>query len=295
MKEKIITWWRKYSISLAISVLSCSGRLMLKLSTLKAGQILDSHGPVKVLVDSATLGHGVTHETDWISTGTQKWGDIDFDGGYLARIPVHSTDDKSDLGENARYLASIAYLAETGRISLWTSAELQAERFYQPLGRFSGYGYYDLNVFSDLEMKSVDGNFIPDIHSRTLASRDFNKEQNDRLVRSGDILFQTLFALLGQKYTKDAWHIRTAEKYEMFCFLTLDFRLLNQIENLKEKEPIKSLKTCVWTPKQFGSYFKIQPVPTKFLSYRNADFPVRSDLHQVNNMRRSKNEYKKTE
>lgn len=101
-----------------------------------------------ILIDNSVLGYGVTHETGWVSTGKELWGDkIEIDTGYAARIPVYSDDDASKVGVSVRYLAPIAMLAKRKAINLLSSRELSDEQWTQPVGRFRGYEFYDYNVF----------------------------------------------------------------------------------------------------------------------------------------------------
>lgn len=92
-------------------------------STARARQTLKQHERrVEVLIDNTVLAHGITHETAWISTGTQKWGTHEVQTGYTARIPVYATDNESVTYQHIRYLPGIASLARQGLISPRASA-----------------------------------------------------------------------------------------------------------------------------------------------------------------------------
>lgn len=131
--------------------------LLLPLATMQARWQLQNKPPLEILMDSSVLGHGVTHETGWISTGVKKWGHIDIDTGYMARIPVHAPDNHGRVYAEVRFLPAIAYLYKKSHIRLLTSAELFAEQFRQPMGRFQGYGWADHSVFEGMRFDSVDG------------------------------------------------------------------------------------------------------------------------------------------
>lgn len=258
----------------------------LSLSTLRARARLSRIGPLSILVDNAVLFHAVTHETAWVSTGTTKWGPNDVETGYAARIPVRRKDGTSREYSNVSFLAGIAHLARHGRLSLFTSGELDVERFKQPAGRFSGYGIFDYNLFAGIDMKRADG--VPDMvfGPRWMNLPSLAEQQRERLERSSNPLYLALVKQLGPKNNQDAWHIHTAEKHGMFCFLTMDFKLCKIVEARQHQELIRSLRTKVMTPLQLGKYLRLFPVDPRFLSYTNASYPVRADLHWPDGERR---------
>lgn len=235
-------------------------------------------GPLGILVDNTVLAHGVTHETAWISTGTQKWGLHDIDTGHAARIPVHSPDNESETYQNIRYLPGIASLAREHLIFLKASAELAAERSRHPMGRFSGYGYFDYDVFGDVTVDSIDGHVDLVLGPSYWNLPNATEQQRARLAKESDPEYLALLQVLGQKSSQDAWHIWTAEKYGLFCFLTMDFRLRRTLDSQKGSARLKSMRTRVMTPLEFGKYFDLIPVHTNILSYNDASFPVRPDL-----------------
>lgn len=247
----------------------CRG--LVNLSTIQARAHLRGTTPLRILVDTSVLGHSITHETAWISTGTKKWGPHDIATGYAARIPVHSPKNDSRLYQEVRYLAGIAQLARRGHIELFTSAELKAETFRQPVGRFSGYGYYDLGLFRGIPMESVDG-FHLDLN-------DPKQTQLRRVASCNDPLYQSLLALFGQKGSLDAFHVFTAEKFGMFCFLHIDFPLSEKVTQNRAKAAFTELTTKILTPSQLGKMIGLLPVDSNLLSYEEASFPVRPDLH----------------
>lgn len=211
--------------------------------------------------------------------------------GYAARVPVYSADNTSEVYRNVCYLAGIGHLAKAGFIQLCTSAELDDERMRQPSGRFTGYGYFDHSVLRDVHIECIDslvGGWVMGPGSPPL--RD---QQQQRIRNSGDPLYQALVNRLGDKQNLDAWHIRTAEKYEMFCVLTTDFKLRRTVERWKDYEPFKSMKSCVMTPEEFGQKFGILPVPPHIHSYTDASFFVRSDIHMPGEQRRHVSAYRK--
>lgn len=271
--------WRATVDRLRLMYGPSAANLIISISALPARLRLFRAGPISILVDNTVLFHAVTHETAWISTGQSKWGPHDIDTGYAARIPVRHKDSDSRDYRNIKYLPGIAYLARMGQLSLKTAGELTLERFKQPVGRFHGYGMFDHNLFSDIEMAQLDG--MPDMFMspKWMNLPSIEEQQHERLANSSDSLFRGLVKLLGPKNNQDAWHIRTAEVHGMFCFLTMDFKLCNNFNGRLGQEPSKSLRTKVMTPAQLGRYLRIFPVDPNLLSFTAASFPVRPDLH----------------
>jgi len=250
---------------------------LLPMATLRARFVLRRNAPLRVLVDNSVLGHGVTHETGWISTGTGMWGNIEVPTGYMAQIPVHAPQNDGRLYNEVRYLASIAHMGRTGHLKLCSSAELDAERFRQPIGRFIGYGWADHSVFKDISMESVDG-FHLDL-------ADPKATQLERVAACTDPLYRSLLEALGEKLSLDAYHIFTAEKHGLFCFLHIDFPLANRVSKNSTKAPFTELHTRVLLPSELARLFGVLPVATNLLTLADDDFPTRVDLHSEKQQR----------
>jgi len=259
---------------------------VVNLSTYQARTKLRMSGPISVLVDTNIFGKAVTHETAWISNGVEKWGTHEIDTGYAARIPVHAADCDTREYKNIQHLAGIAYLARKGFLSLKTSGELEAERFRQPAGRYTGYDIFDYGIFNDIPLESVDGLAASGSTSYGPDRPSVAAQQRERLAESDDEIYRSLVGCLGSKHSQDAWHIRTAEVHGLFCFLTMDFRLRDAIERHSQSEPIQSLNTRVMTPLELAAYFGLVPVPPHILSYNDTSHFVRSDVHWPSNERR---------
>lgn len=273
-------------------------RLCLDAATMQARKRLKDKPRLRVLVDNTVLDVAVTHETQWISTGVKLWGGKHpVETGYAARVPVHSAENTSDRYRQTTYLTGIAHLARLGVIELCKSAELDAEQFRQPLGRFRGYSYFDYSLLGDINMESVDGWAFPDMGPSWMGLPSAAEQQRSRLQTSDDPLFRALFDLLkqqlGKKCDQDAWHICTAEKHGLFCFLTTDGPLLAATKSLAKKEPLRSMTTKVMTPEEFAKHLGVLPVAPHLLSYNDASFFVRPDVTMPEERRRRRNEYKK--
>jgi hypothetical protein len=257
---------------------------LVALSTFAARRRLKRSQPMRILVDNTILAHAVTHETAWITTGVGNWGPRNIEMGYSARIPVRHKDGSREY-QNVQYLAGIAHLARRGYLSLMASSELGLEQWWQPMGRFRGYGIFDLSLFSNLKFRSVDGLPPLTLGPQWMNFPSLKEQQHARLSRSDDLLYIGLERLLGPRNNQDAWHIRTAEVNGMFCFLTMDFRLCTILDGRRNQEPVRSLQTKVWTPMQLGKYLGLRPIDPVLLSYSDASYPVRADLHWPNSKR----------
>lgn len=268
---------------------------LVDLSTAKAKRKLKKT-TMNVLVDNSVLSCGITHETAQISTGTKKWGNIDVDTGYVARVSVHSLKSESRELTHLKYLPGLVSLAKNGHLKLFTSAELADEQFRQPMGRYSGYGSFDYNIFSRVKIESVDGHTFPTLGPSYLNLKSPLEQQRERLKSriENDDLFRALVNQLGPNNTQDAWHIRTAEFHQLFCFLTMDFKLRKNVEVNGRREPLRSLITKVMTPLELGTFLGLIPVHPVVFSYHNANWFVRGDLHMPDSKRRPGNLYRKT-
>jgi hypothetical protein len=252
---------------------------LIHLSTYQARGLLRL-SPLKVLVDVNVFAHGVTHETQWVSTGYSDVWQTEL--GYLARVPVHAPDCATDLYRNVQLLPGIAHLARLGFIAMKTSTELRAEEYRLAPARLQGGSYYDYNVFQGIRPQSLDTLPFGGYTFEELSSKN---HQRARLDASTDPLYQSLLTHLEQKRSQDAWHLRTAEAHDCFCFLTMDFDLINRFEEVKHLEPFTSLRTKLMTPEALGKYLRLHPIPPRVLSYNGASFPVRPDLNQPGSRR----------
>lgn len=278
-------WWHRKTESWRFKHLPGLVDFMVAGSTLSARRHLKKVQS-GILIDNSVLGHSITHETGWVSTGTKKWGDVDVNTGYAARICVYGPDSDSEIYQNVTFLPGLAHLAKKGELKFCSSAELIDEQYRQPVGRFLGYGAFDYNLFSGLRMKSVDG-YAPAIRGPSwLGLPDAREQQQQRLANANDPLYAALTEKLGPKNNLDAWHIRTAEHHGLFCFLTMDFKLKRIVDANSHREPFCNLKTRVLTPVQLGTMLGLIPVNPVLFSYHRASWVVRPDLHWPENLRK---------
>lgn len=266
--------------------------MLVAATTLQAQKSL-RHKPLRVLVDTSIIGKAVTHETAWVSTGPKKWGDVDVETGYAARICVYGPQSDSNDYKNVLFLPGIAHLARKGILELCTSAELQDEQFRQPSGRFHGYGSLDYSLFRDIGLRSLDGYTMPTMGPAWMKLPTAKEQQQARLTRSSDPLYTALVERLGQKNNLDAWHIATAARFGADYFLTMDYRLKRLVDSLAKKPPFNTLRVGVITPSELGKHLHLRPVSPQFFSYHGAGWFVRSDLHWPDNRRRPLGSYRK--
>lgn len=262
-------------------------RLAMNQATRNARRTLSAETPLAVLVDNTVLDIAVTHEGKWVMHSR---------GGYIARVPVYGRKNTSQRHRQASYLAGLAHLARLGLARLHQSAELEDEQFRQPSGRYRGYGYVDYSLFQDLKIESIDGWVFSSTGPSWMNLPSPEEQQRKRLQQSGDALFDGLYELLkqqlGEKCSQDAWHIRTAERHGLFCFLTTDSSLLKACKSLAKKEPLRSLSTRILTPEELGLHLGITPVKPYLLSYNDASWFVRMNQTMPEERRRKRSEYR---
>jgi len=169
------------------------------IATLESSKKLKAANVERILIDNTVLAHGVTHETASVDTGKARWGDIEIDTRYAARIPVHADRDDTDAARSIRYLPGIASLARRGHLKLATSNELQDKQLTQPAGRFRGYGLYDFSVFSDIKFESIKDRQYSVIIGAYAGLPNVKEQRMKRLDAKGDALFQDLVSVLGAK------------------------------------------------------------------------------------------------
>jgi len=253
---------------------------LVRTSTLSARRQLKASNPLKILVDNSVLGHSITHETTWVSTGEKMWGSERIDTGYQARVCVYPSDSESREYRNIQFIPGLISLFKQGYIEFYTSAELEIERWLNPAGRFQGYGYFDYNLFNELEIPSVDGCAPIYIAPSWIEKENPQEQRRQRLLSyaNNDPNYASLLNVLGQKNSQDAWHVRTAEVHGLHCFLTMDFSLIDTLKSQRGATRIRELKTRIVTPEDLGRELKLIPIHPHILSYNNANSFVRSDI-----------------
>lgn len=108
------------------------------------------------------------------------------------------------------------------------------------------------NLFDGVDITPVDR--MPDflMGPTWMGYADLKVQQRDRLKSSNDTLYEAIVRRLGAKSSQHAWHIRTAEIYNMYCFLSVDHKLIKNVTAQSKHEPLSSLTTKVLRPAELG-------------------------------------------
>jgi hypothetical protein len=120
-------------------------------------------------------------------------------------------------------------------------------------------------------MESLDGFHLDHVGAE--------EAQLARVGSCSDPIFQTILASFGKQSSLDAYHVFTAEKFDMFCFLHIDFGLAEIVRQNQSKKPFTHLKTKILRPSEFGELIHLRPIGTSVLSFEDSSFPVRPDLY----------------
>ena len=221
------------------------------------------------------FGHSVVASTEWINTGIKNWGHIEIETGYLASTPNYLEDSNSREYLNIKYLCAIIEKQKNLGIKFYQTSELISERWRQPSGRYSGYELADFQLFEGIKIESLDGRVLEDIIFADKYDRSTALErQIKRISKIRDPLYLAIANALNKKDSLDAHHIWTSEKYKAFCFLTMDFKLFEKIEQRKDKYPFNELATKILTPMALGTYLGIVPKSPASNISDNATFPI---------------------
>lgn len=262
------------------SAWKAAAKLYVEASIFEARRYLEKNGPITILLDNSAIGHGVTHESVWINTGTSLWGGvIPVPTGYSARIPVHAHDNDGRLYKEVTYLVGLAELAKRGLIKFVTSAELQIEAIRHPMGRLRGYGVDDLNIFDGLDIPSIDGYHAID--------SDLTASQKSRVASSTAEPFTRIREFFPEKSNLDAWHLHTAHINKLFCFLAIDFPLSDNFGRAKIRDGFPNLDTRLMLPSELGALLGLRPITTNAISYQRARWAVHPELHVPGQKRQS--------
>jgi hypothetical protein len=177
-------------------------------------------------------------------------------------------------------LAAIAQLAKIGGAKLWTSHHLILERSSHPRSRFADVGWFDFNLFGRGELPSIDGDpYDKFLMAPLIINQRPMPTITDELSKSKDKLYLDLVNVLGDKNSQDAWHIRTAEVNGLYCFLTMEKKLLNIIHAQRNRPVIRGLKTRILDPKMLGALIGLKPIDLKHFDHVASSWFVRPDLH----------------
>ncbi|MCO5163614.1 MAG: hypothetical protein M9939_21000 [Mesorhizobium sp.] len=250
-------------------------KTMIRLAALPGKIQLSGKPPIRVLVDNSVLRHGISHTNEWISTGTKLWGEIPEDTGYLARVPVDYNEHNSGIYEiEVPYFAPLAHLASCGRMQMFTSVELQYERWRQ-----RGYSpdLFGKNVWDDVDIERLPD--LPRSRRNIFLTMAFNSKggsskesQIDHLLATADSEFLDISKKLPRKHILDFYHLWTAKYHFCDMFLTTDLSFRRVFENnismnlRKNFEPVRIVR-----PSELASQLHLHRVPHHFTTPIDSD------------------------
>ena len=194
--------------------------------------------------------------------------------------------------EDRKYLYGLAELARLGLVDLCDSYELRAEQFVHPMARYRGKRtWFEEDIFDGVGVTNLDGfpelevlKNPPEYWDRLQLEWDrrgggmvlqanerhpewlfpdlyrIHRTSSERIRNYGDPLHSELTRLLQGKTDKDAWHIVTAERHGMDCFMTMDYKLIRRLRQLRKNSLVRSLSVDVLTPSEWGQKWKLEPI-----------------------------------
>lgn len=259
---------------------------LLHISTFSARLKIKKKQRLRILIDNSVIAHSVTHEDAWIDTDYDKELKMNF--GYRARVPVHSANYDSKEKRSIDYLAGIYYLAEKGYLDIFISNELQDEQLTQPGSRYSdnGNGLFGYSLIKIMKNNPI--KLLNNPNYRLTIGRHFPsiKEQREkRLSAVNDKTYLGLLVALGKRNSQDAYHIYTAESNNIYCFLTMDFKLIKAIQSQNGHPAIKSLKTKIISPEELGKELSLVKLPPIMFSYHDSSFFVEPSMNLIGSKR----------
>ena len=250
----------------------------------------------RILVDNCVLSQGSTlYKTYWYKQRTEWAGSVNI-LPIMSPTPKYFPPEEKYL-ESVTVLPGIIHLYLTNFLNLYTSDGLMAEIFSHPGKYQRGVGWFDFNLFKNINLKFLDGELLCEVYpmlflwdkvsNQTKFNLNFFRNYHGRevcgVIKSGmttDEIFKFIFGIdmghsidrfraslnkkrkeipeyakivdaLGAKKNQDAWHIYTAEKQDMDFFLTTDFKLIKQVNDLRNSA-LSSLKVKVVFPAQLA-------------------------------------------
>ena len=220
----------------------------------------------RVLLDRCARREAVTHRTVLIRK-TIQWG------GTTIAIPVAERKrfaprpDETFKLEQLPYLASVATLANTGRVSLFTSFELSVEKMRNAE---PDQGYLGFDLLEGVPIHSVASPMPRSASVSPDRSSGISEGEQKEALRSIVIpRFAEILRLTGKAHAGDAFHFWTAEANDLDAFLTTDKTFLNVFENIKSK--LKS-RTSVVSPKGLCDLLGVGPTDIEDLAQQRPSF-----------------------
>jgi hypothetical protein len=185
--------------------------------------------PFTVLLDGMIRPWGITHE--WrLRDQTVKWGTL------TVTLPVEVVSPRPQLESKHNWLQAqidclphVAALARNKVVKFYKTIETDFETWGRPnrVGRGT-----EFDVFWDVPIEE-----IPPAMERTIilgGVKGETKEGKNRFLDSiHESRFLELRAAIGKKHSGDIFHLWSAEKAGLDCFLTVDCKFVNAFRHQK--------------------------------------------------------------
>ena len=210
--------------------------------------------PFTVLLDGMIRPWGITHE--WVlEDQTVNWGPL------TLTVPVATVAPKPKLGPEHEWLQEqldclprIAELAERGHIKCFTTNEIEFETWGRPgvTGKAT-----EFDLFRNVAIKK-----IPPAVGRSFLWPFNNGEWKERKDAFLDGIrndrFLKLKEAIGSTHAADIFHLWSAEKAGLDCFLSADRKFINAVRNQKRV----LIRVCVLSPSELCErfpHFRLRP------------------------------------
>lgn len=185
---------------------------------------------MKVLIDRNIERNAVVFHSVKVPK-TLRWGDYDCTMPVLERQERLPRNDEVFRTEQLPYLATVGELARAGRLGLFVSFELEAERWRQSS---PDPGYLGLNILEDVQVEKVDPpvDRTMMVGLRRRRANEWKDEQVQFFRSVQDSRFLAIRAAVSdprnpEAHVGDAFHLWTAEFAGLDAFLTMDQKFLN--------------------------------------------------------------------
>lgn len=153
------------------------------------------------------------------------------------------------------WLPRIAHLAEGGRIKLYTTIEIDFEGWGRP--GVVGKGT-EVDLFRNVRIEE-----IPPAVDRTLRWSGIEGETKDKKQAFLDSIRQRRYldlkAVIGPSHAGDIFHLWSAEQAGIECFLSVDHKFINAVNNAKRNRKGIQIKVDALSPVELCERFGFQP------------------------------------
>jgi len=179
---------------------------------------------MKLLIDTDFRRNAVTHKSVAVDK-TVHWGNAEIAIPVLERMAFPPRANESWRSEQIPYIATMAALAKSREISLYSSFELTMEFMRQ---KRTGRGYLGIDLLEGVQIDRLSGPVERSVMWGTYESAGTTKQEQIEFVRSiKHDRFQQLLSVFQDAHILDTYHLWTAENGGLDGFVTLDKRFYN--------------------------------------------------------------------